>query len=79
MCRRGTLELDILLERWLERGYRGSSAADRERFHRLLSLEDDRLQAILLRGEGLEPDLTDFAELTAAIRRCPPAAAPRQA
>ena len=50
LCRRGTLELDVLLERWLDNGYNHGDAIMREQFLRLLALEDDQLQVILVPG-----------------------------
>ncbi|MCH9663163.1 MAG: succinate dehydrogenase assembly factor 2 [Gammaproteobacteria bacterium] len=68
LCRRGTLELDVLLERWLDNGYNHGDAIMREQFLRLLALEDDQLQVILVRGESVPAEL---AELVHAIRRPP--------
>ena len=42
-CRRGMRELDRLLERWLEQGWRDSPTHERETFLRLLDSVDDRL------------------------------------
>jgi antitoxin CptB len=42
-CRRGMLELDVLLERFLEVGYRELDARGRETFDQLLESEDDLL------------------------------------
>ncbi|WP_031432228.1 FAD assembly factor SdhE [Methylomarinum vadi] len=57
-CRRGTLELDILLLRYLERCYSKADGAERSAFLRLLSLEDSELLHYLLgnavpKAEGL--------------------------
>ena len=42
-CRRGMLELDILLQRYLEHGYPQASADERAQFIALLSCEDQHL------------------------------------
>jgi len=50
-CRRGTRELDLILQRFLERGHGALDEAGRRRFERLLECEDDRLQSWLVNGE----------------------------
>jgi antitoxin CptB len=47
-CRRGTKELDFLLNRYLEMEYLLSDQAERELFMALLGLEDDELAGVLL-------------------------------
>ncbi|MDO9138823.1 MAG: succinate dehydrogenase assembly factor 2 [Methylobacter sp.] len=47
-CRRGTKELDKLLNRYLETGYLAADQQERALFVALLQLEDDRLMAVLL-------------------------------
>jgi antitoxin CptB len=42
-CRRGMREMDMLLERWLDRRYAAASTEQRAAFVRLLSIEDDQL------------------------------------
>jgi len=42
-CRRGMLELDLLLEGFLDKGYPGLSAEDKELFVRVLDFEDQLL------------------------------------
>ncbi len=70
-CRRGTKELDIILERFLARGYGELNEAERLTFERLLDQEDDRLQAWFL---GLDaPTDRELAELVERIRNTPPA------
>ncbi|GGK07957.1 FAD assembly factor SdhE [Luteimonas terricola] len=63
-CRRGMRELDQLLERWLEREWRGSPTAERDAFLRLLDSEDDRLWKWFL-GH----DTSDDAGLQALVER----------
>jgi antitoxin CptB len=50
-CRRGTKELDFLLNRYLETGYLVADKGERELFVELLGLEDDELADVLLGGE----------------------------
>jgi len=65
-CRRGMMELDALLGRWLEREWRQSPSAEREVFLTLLEREDDTLWRWL---SGLEePADDDLAALVARIR-----------
>jgi len=68
-CRRGMLELDVLLARWLERRWRQSPMPQRAVFLRLLDCEDDRLWRWL---SGLDrPDDPEFAALVDEIRNLP--------
>ena len=47
-CRRGTKELDWLLQRYLETGYLVADVGEKALFVKLLELEDDELIGILL-------------------------------
>ncbi|MDI1278773.1 succinate dehydrogenase assembly factor 2 [Methylobacter sp.] len=47
-CRRGTKELDYLLNRYLETGYLVADQGGRELFVELLGMEDDELSAVLM-------------------------------
>ncbi len=47
-CRRGTRELDFLLNRYLETGYSAADQAERELFVELLGMEDDELSTVLM-------------------------------
>ncbi len=42
-CRRGTLELDVIFQRFLEQQYQQLSALQQQAFVELLALEDDQL------------------------------------
>lgn len=66
-CRRGMLELDLLLAGFLERGYAELSAADRSGFDELLNCEDAVLLEYLL--GRLRPADPRLACVVAAIRR----------
>ena len=66
MCRRGMKELDVLLERWLERHGPSATAEDLARFEALLQWQDPELVRYLIAGEiHSDPDL---AALLQAIR-----------
>lgn len=59
-CRRGMLELDLLLEGFLEREYLQLERAEQECFARLLELPDQQLQEYLFRQEPVrEKEFTD--------------------
>lgn len=66
-CRRGLLELDLLLLRFVERGYADLDPAQRTAFTRMLELADAELLG-LLQGESTpnDPELTRLV----AIIRC---------
>jgi antitoxin CptB len=56
-CRRGTKELDFLLNRYLETGYLVADQEERALFIELLGMEDDVLAGVLmgeLEVEGIE-------------------------
>ena len=63
-CRRGMREMDILLARFLERGYEDLDAAQRETFERLLDLPDQDLLGWLSGEDGPQD-----AQLDAVIAR----------
>lgn len=63
-CRRGLLELDLLFEAYLEKGYAASSDQEKAEFVRLLEYQDQSLQEWLL---GKEPPEDD--SLNAIIQR----------
>ena len=47
-CRRGTKELDLLLQRYLEAGYFVADDEEKALFVELLALEDDQLVGVLM-------------------------------
>jgi antitoxin CptB len=53
-CRRGVVELDILLLHYLETCYLQADGDEQARFADLLAWEDDELLAILVGGKVLE-------------------------
>lgn len=65
-CRRGMLELDLLLTMFVADEYSLLSASDQATFVEMLSLPDPTLFAWLLGKE--KPDQKDFAEIVKKIR-----------
>ena len=65
-CRRGTKELDLLLQRYLETGYLVADAKEKEQFVELLALEDGKLLESLM-GE-LEVEAGELMILVEKIR-----------
>lgn len=62
-CRRGMLELDLLLQAFLDREYEGLSAQQRIAFEKLLELPDARLFGLLLGSEPSEDrEIADVVE-----------------
>jgi antitoxin CptB len=70
-CRRGMLELDLLLERFLDGGYDRLDGHGRSVFVRLLELPDQTLQSWLL-GQAVPSD-RDVRRIVHLIKTCPPA------
>lgn len=68
-CRRGTLELDLLLERYLESRYRSADAEEKQAFLQLLELEDNDLLRYLM-GEQM-CDIPGLRPLIQIIRALP--------
>lgn len=66
-CRRGTLELDIMLERYLSQCYSLADEAEQSLFLTLLALEDKELFPYLM-GDRL-PDSEQLATLIEKIRQ----------
>jgi len=65
-CRRGTLELDLFLSRYLETGYLSADNEERTEFVQLLKLEDTELLPFLM-GERV-PSSDKQAHLVNRIR-----------
>jgi antitoxin CptB len=63
-------EMDILLLRYLEKGWPGASPSEREDFERLLETEDDVLWDWLISRE--QPSDPRLACLVEGILRLPP-------
>ena len=65
-CRRGTKELDLLMQTWLRVEFDRSSEAEKQAFLVLLDWQDDALARLLL-GQD-ESDNADVTALAAKIR-----------
>ncbi len=65
-CRRGMLELDMLLEAFLDRHYEALSPRLQRHFHQLLEFPDPIIHAWCVGGEN--PDDEEFHELVQNIR-----------
>ena len=65
-CRRGMRELDVLLERYVERHYLQAPAAEQRAFEALVELQDPQLFAFVMRRERpADPELVHvIARLT---------------
>jgi antitoxin CptB len=62
-CRRGTKELDLLLQRYLATAYLSADAEEKALFLELLSLEDDDLFAVLMGQSRLKyPQFIPFIQ-----------------
>lgn len=68
-CRRGQLELDLILHAFLEQDYPGLSPAQKTAFQRLLRESDQILREWLLPGESAtEPDDPELRDLVRKLR-----------
>lgn len=65
-CRRGSLELDMMLGRYLESGYLTATVYEQHVFLQLLDLEDSTLTGYLL--EDILPQDQTLANLILTIR-----------
>jgi antitoxin CptB len=65
-CRRGTKELDLLLQRYLDSGYLLADDEEKALFVELLGLEDDELIGVLM-GD-LEVEAGEMKVLVEKIR-----------
>ncbi len=65
-CRRGMLELDFVLERYLDQHFDTADASEKQRFRTLLTAQDPELQAWILNGQ-IHPDVA-VQRLIARIR-----------
>jgi antitoxin CptB len=65
-CRRGMLELDVLLEAFLDQRYQDLSPRLQRHFHQLLEFPDPIIHAWCVGGKN--PDDEEFQELVQSIR-----------
>jgi succinate dehydrogenase flavin-adding protein (antitoxin of CptAB toxin-antitoxin module) len=66
--RRGLLELDLVLERFLATRFDALDAGQLEALDRLLDMEDHDLWAVI--NGRAECDRSEFAQLVALLRSC---------
>ncbi len=72
-ARRGMLELDLVLEPFVQARYAALDERDRTRFQRLMRCEDQDLFAWFLRREQPDdPDLADIVGTILEFTRTPP-------
>jgi antitoxin CptB len=64
-CRRGSLELDLLLNNYLEKGFPTANAQEQTLFSQLLAWPDDDLLAML--WGNVQPDTDDMRRLVEQI------------
>lgn len=64
-CRRGTKELDFLLNRYLDSGYLAADQGERDLFVELLGMEDDRLIGVLMGNR--KPETKELTGLVSKI------------
>lgn len=67
-CRRGTLELDLLLQQFLERDYARLDTQAQNRFEALLALGDEDLWA-MIQGE-LKPPIDGCDAILSRLQTC---------
>ena len=70
LCRRGSLELDIILTRYLDQRYESAIESEKQLFEELLALEDSDLQHYFIAQEI--PKDPVLAQLVHTIRSIPP-------
>jgi len=68
-CRRGTLELDLMLMRYLDVRYLNAESEEQRAFHNLLVLEDTDLMRYLMGDQ--QPDDSVLAGVVELIRVLP--------
>lgn len=69
-CRRGLLELDLVLGRFVEEQYPALDAAGQDAFQRLLSLPDADLWALIAGSEDRLETGPAEAAILEGLRRC---------
>jgi len=63
-CRRGLLELDLILQRFLEQRFDGLTPAEVETFKLLLAYDDnDLLDLVMCRAEPVDTRVTGMLEM----------------
>jgi antitoxin CptB len=69
-CRRGMLELDVLLVRYLDEHFRSASNAEQEAFRQLLETQDTILYTYCLGSSRPPPQFAALIERITARRGC---------
>lgn len=67
MCRRGMLELDIWLMKYLEEAYPKASVLDQQNFSALLSEEDSDIYAWLMYHQPVKSELAEIVKKVQAV------------
>lgn len=65
-CRRGMLELDLMLQRFVDKRYQGLSLKTKKAFHQLLNCQDQILLDYLM-GQDVPTD-KDVADVAKQVR-----------
>lgn len=65
-CRRGLLELDIVLQRFLDQGYTALNVSQRQAFNDFLELPDNTMLAYINKQE--QPDDPRFLDMIACLK-----------
>lgn len=68
-CRRGMLELDIVLARFMEQHFDGLTAQEIEAFKGLLALPDPDLWGLIQAGK-IREDEHEMAQVIRLLRQC---------
>lgn len=66
-CRRGLLELDVVLRNFLDQGYASLSVAEQEVFDKLLAIPDNVLWSYVQGSEN--PPEKELRQLVSKIRK----------
>lgn len=68
LCRRGSLELDIILSRYLEYRYDNAPVDEQQLFERLLSFPDTELQRIFInQKDPIDAGILDLVRIIRSI------------
>jgi antitoxin CptB len=68
LCRRGSLELDLILSRYLDCRYGDASAEEQRLFEALLSFPDPELQRFFIAQENpTDPELLNLVRIIRSV------------
>lgn len=68
-CRRGLLELDIILQRFVDRHYLQLGEVERQEFHALLELADNDLWQRIASGQSM-PEARERQPVLSLLQAC---------